>query len=385
MSKKIVFFSTPAYGHIISVYPVLEELVKRGNKVDWYCSAKYKSLVEKSGANFIEYAGDFDELYSLANITANFYNLFEYLLKLNKQCFLEYYQKIDKDVDLILYDSMCSFGKNIAQKLNIKNICLCTTLAYNNYTFTFSNMLLPTIKLAFCNAIDGIKLIKKENKFRKSFGIKKLDLMDLFVNKGDRTLVFSPNEFQPFAKTFDKSVIFVGTTIKNRINLDETRYKKYDIYISLGSIFTENRELLDEIIHSEYLKDKKVIINIGNLDIKSSKKNIELDKHTNQMELLKNCKLFINHGGLNSVYESIDRSVVQICIPQQEEQKMNAKIVQKLGIGICIDSFDEKKIEQVEKNISKYQSKTKQFSKIIKKYDGTENAIKVINELMECK
>ena len=46
MSKKIIFFSTPAYGHIISVYPVLEELVKRGNKVDWYCSAKYKSLVE---------------------------------------------------------------------------------------------------------------------------------------------------------------------------------------------------------------------------------------------------------------------------------------------------------------------------------------------------
>ena len=87
------------------------------------------------------------------------------------------------------------------------------------------------------------------------------------------------------------------------------------------------------------------------------------------MELLKNCKLFINHGGLNSVYESIDCSVVQICIPQQEEQKMNAKIVQKLGIGICIDSFDDRKIEQVEKNISKYQSNTKQFSKIIKKYE----------------
>ena len=57
--KKIVFFSTPAFGHINSVYPIILKLVKKNYQVDWYCSKKYKQFVEQTGANFIEYKVDF--------------------------------------------------------------------------------------------------------------------------------------------------------------------------------------------------------------------------------------------------------------------------------------------------------------------------------------
>ena len=217
---------------------------------------------------------------------------------------------------------MCSFAKNIAKKLNIKSVCFCTTIAYNYFTFVFSNMFFSTIKL-FCKNIKSIiKLYNAEKKFRKENGIIKFNAMDLFINKGDLTIVFSPKELQPFFKTFSKKFVFVGTTIKDRIT-NKTKYHKYDIYISLGSIFTENKILLDEIINSPLTKNKKTIVNVGNLKIVNHK-NIEFVKSTDQLSLLPKIDLFIN-----SIYESLYFGKFQICISQQQEQRMNAKILHR--------------------------------------------------------
>lgn len=384
MSKQIVFFSTPAYGHLISVYPVIKKLIILGYKVDWYCTKKYENLILSSGANFIDYEGDFDQIYNLADITSNFYNLLDSLLKLNNQYYIKCSKILKlKNTDLILYDSMCSFAKNIAKKHNIKSICLCTTMAYNKWTFIFSNMFISSIPLGLKYGLDIIKKLKEENKFRRQNGIQKVNILDLFVNSGDKTIIFTPPELQPFVKTFPKTFEFVGTTIKDRMNMDNSKYKHYDIYISLGSIFTENKELLTNIINSKFLENKKVIINIGNLDIKSPTEAIDLVNHTNQLELLKTCELFINHGGLNSVYESISNSVLQVCIPQQQEQKMTAKIIARKKLGICIADFNIKKIKKLYSNKEKYTKHIKKYSEIINKYDGTKNAVSIIEKLLD--
>ena len=153
-------------------------------------------------------------------------------MNLNRECYLEYLKIIKKNKpDLIIYDSMCSFAKNISKKLKIKSVCFCTTMAYNSFTFTFSNMFLSTIKLMCKNIKPIIKLYKEEKKFRKDNDVIKFDAMDLFVNKGDITLVFTPKELQPFYRTFPKEFIFVGTTIKERIK-NETKYEKFIDFFS---------------------------------------------------------------------------------------------------------------------------------------------------------
>ena len=320
-----MFFSTPAYGHLISEFPIIKKLIESGCEVDWYCTNKYKKFILESGANFIEYSINFEEINNLSYITSNFYILLKNLLAINSKCYLEYINKVkDIKVDLIIYDSMCSFAKNIAKRLNIKSVCLCTTIAYNIWTFVFSNMLFSSIALSFKYGKKIHEIIEAEKKFRKENKIIKFNMIDIFVNSGDITIVFTPKELQPFINTFPKSFKFVGTTINDRISLHKTKYKSYDIYISLGTIFTENKELLNKIIKNDFVKNKKTIINIGKLNMVSNKENIELVSYTNQIELLKKCKLFINHGGINSIYEAISNEVFQVCIPQQEEQKMNA-------------------------------------------------------------
>ena len=389
MGKRIIFFATPAYGHVSSVLPVIRRLVQRGHKVTWYCTSKFRTMVEESGASYVEYPGEFDARYDLAEITSDFYHLMDYLLKLNRRYYEEYVEAIDwTEVDLILYDSMCSFAKNIARKKRLRSICLCTTMAYNRWTFCFSNMIWSTIPLVAKHGVDILKKLREEKKYRHLAGLPKLDLMDLFINAGDETIVFIPRALQPFVKTFPKSYSFVGTTIKERAKAGEAEEKRrqveaddkernVDIYISLGTIFTENETLLKTIMKDPFFADKNVIINVGKLQMKSSSPNIRLVSHTNQIELLKHCKMFINHGGLNSVWESIYRHVPQVCIPQQEEQRMTALVAKRRGLVTYTREFDIDKIKACYEG-GYDMRRIRQFAEIIKRADGTRRAVRII-------
>ena len=378
-NKKIVYFSTPAFGHLNAEYSVISKLIENGYDVDWYCSKKYKFFVDETGANYNEYRIDFDS-YNLSDVTANFYNLFENLLTLNRNAYLEYVDEIEKiQPDLILYDSMCSFAKNISKKLGIKSICLSGLMAYNFWTFVFSHMLVSTIKLIATNFSSVIKLYKEEKEFRKKNGLGKFSPMDLFVNKGDLTLVFSPKECQPFYRTFDKSFVFVGTTIKDRLKRSSKKYGKYDVYVSLGSIFTENRDILNDVVNNEILKDKHSIITVGNLKM-DDLPGIEFVKSTDQLALLPNLDLFINHGGLCSVYESIYFGIFQICIPQQEEHRLTAQMVARRKIGMHIENINKLDVGKVEKVRKKNIDKLEKYKKIIRSYDGSQLAFEKIEE-----
>jgi len=51
---------------------------------------------------------------------------------------------------------------------------------------------------------------------------------------------------------------------------------------------------------------------------------------------LKQTSLFISHGGMNSVNESLYFGVPLLILPQRVEQIMVAKRVEELGAGICL-------------------------------------------------
>ncbi len=182
MGKKIIFFSTPALGHITPAYGVIKILVRDGYKVDWYCSKKYEKIIEESGANFIEYGIDFENECNLSNVTENLVKLLDSLVNLNQSGYTLYNNIDYNNVALIIYDSMISFAKNISKEKNIKSICLCTTMAYNPFVFIFSNLFCSTIKL-FANNISRVtKIIKKEKEFRKQNDLQKFSLIDFFIN-----------------------------------------------------------------------------------------------------------------------------------------------------------------------------------------------------------
>ena len=374
--KKIVFFGTPAYGHMISAAPVIKRLTESGINIIWVTAKKYRFIVERAGAVFEEYKIDFDNL-NLEDVTSDFFELFKNLVEINQQLYLLY-----KDYDFgdafILYDSMLSFAKNIARKRNIKSICFVTTLAYNFFVFITTNLFTSSISLYFKNIRKINKILKQEKLFRKSEKLSAFNMLDLFVNSGDRTIVFTPKEIQPMVHTFNKNFYFVGTTIKDRQQFSKTDfYKPCDYYISLGSIYTENQKALKNIINFNELQNKTLVITTGNVNIDNNNANINLVDFTNQQKMLENCKYFINHGGLNSIYESIYYGVPQICFPMQQEQRLNSLIVQKKRLGLYMKTLDNKYLIKI-----KNKTNTKNLEKlsaVFRKYDASQQVLNILN------
>lgn len=383
--KRVVFFSTPAYGHLQAVYPVLARLVRAGVRVDWYCTEAYRELVTKTGAHFHPYCVDFSR-YPLDRLTADFFSLYRGLLVLNRRCYLRYRREIrENPPDLLLYDSMCSFGKNLAKQFGLPSVCLCTTLAYNLPTLIFSNLFWPSLKLTVKYAPELLRLTLKEQCFRRREGLPGFSPLDLFVNRGDKTLVFSPPEFQPFAQSFPSSFDFVGTTIRDRIEADSS-IENCDIYLSLGSIFAARTGELERILETPLFRGKKVIVSAGyaaaDLQKRLGRERLSFVRHTNQLALLPKTGLFVNHGGLNSVYESLYFGVFQICIPQQEEQRLTARLVEKKKLGLCCQrprGWSEAELRRAE---LKCRPRIERYRRILRSYDGTARALRCIQELL---
>ena len=383
--KRVVFFSTPAYGHLQAVYPVLARLVRAGVRVDWYCTEAYRELVTKTGAHFHPYCVDFSR-YPLDRLTADFFSLYRGLLVLNRRCYLRYRREIrENPPDLLLYDSMCSFGKNLAKQFGLPSVCLCTTFAYNLPTLIFSNLFWPSLKLTVKHAPELLRLTLKEQCFRRREGLPGFSPLDLFVNCGDKTLVFSPPEFQPFAQSFPPSFDFVGTTIRDRIEADSS-IENCDIYLSLGSIFAARTGELERILETPLFRGKKVIVSAGyaaaDLQKRLGRERLSFVRRTNQLALLPKTGLFVNHGGLNSVYESLYFGVFQICIPQQEEQRLTARLVEKKKLGLCCPQprgWSEAELRRAE---LKCRPQIERYQRILKSYDGTARALRCIRELL---
>ena len=383
--KRVVFFSTPAYGHLQAVYPVLARLVRAGVRVDWHCTEAYRELVTATGAHFHSYCVDFSR-YPLDRLTADFFSLYRGLLALNRRCYLRYRREIrENPPDLLLYDSMCSFAKNIAKKFSIPSVCLCTTLAYNLPVLLGTNLLFPSLKLIGRHLPQFLKLYRREQHFRKREGLPRCHLLDLFVNAGDKTMVFTPPEFQPFVRSFPHSFVFVGTTIRDRLKPD-IRYEDCDIYLSLGSIFAARTGELERILETPLFRGKKVIVSAGyaaaDLQKRLGRERLTFVRRTNQLALLPKTGLFVNHGGLNSVYESLYFGVFQICIPQQEEQRLTARLVEKKKLGLCCPrprGWSEAELRRVE---LKYRPRIEHYRRILRSYDGTARALRCIQELL---
>ena len=383
--KRVVFFSTTAYGHLQAVYPVLARLVRAGVRVDWYCTEAYRELVTATGAHFHPYCVDFSR-YPLDRLTADFFSLYRGLLVLNRRCYLRYRREIrENPPDVILYDSMCSFAKNIAKKLGIPSVCFCTTLAYNLPVLLGTNLLLPSLKLIGQHLPQFLKLYRRERHFRRREGLPHCNLLDLFVNAGDKTLVFTPRALQPFVRSFPRSFVFVGTTIRDRCGMG-TAYETYDIYLSLGSIFAARAGELERLLETPLFRGKKVIVSAGvaaeDLQQRLGSRQLCFVRRTEQLSLLKKTRLFVNHGGLNSVYESLYFGIFQLCLPQQEEQKLSALVAERKKFGLYVRNLADLTAEKIEKRRRAWRPQIQKYRRILCAADGTTQACREISKLL---
>ena len=64
--------------------------------------------------------------------------------------------------------------------------------------------------------------------------------------------------------------------------------------------------------------------------------NIVVKPWVSQLDVLRRTSVFVSHGGMNSVSESLHHGVPLVLVPQMGEQEIVARRVEDLGAGLCI-------------------------------------------------
>jgi MGT family glycosyltransferase len=342
--RKVIFLNFPTHGCINPLLSTATELVKRGEKIIYYCTEEFRNKIEQTGAEFRPYKGLINE-YKIKNYN----DLFEGLKLVVEMTVdkLDYnLESIRKEKpDYIIHDSLCTWGKHIASILGIPAINL-----MHSYPITKSSMSLKASTLPFLVKL-GLYTIK--NKFRKNSRKKilkrkydiNLSIGDILINKEKLNIVYTSKLMEMNVFKSEKNFRFVGPSLFFKNEQDDFPYDKLKdkkvIYVSLGTLHNKNFDFYNKCIKAFTNTEYFVIISVGfETDLNKFNNlpdNFMIKQSVPQQKLLKHVDLFVSHAGMNSANEAICCGVPMLLLPHHFEQKLIARRVREIGIGTVMN------------------------------------------------
>jgi MGT family glycosyltransferase len=342
---KTIFFNIPAHGHINPSLPVITELVKRGEQVICVNADNMRSQTESTGAAFVAYP-EIAELEGLmaqaggGNIPRNALTLTQIGERLFP--FTRDLLQAEKP-DYVIFDSLCAWAKYAAQSLGIPAVASIATLL-------IAPGELPPFTLGMVAQTLGQMLpvmpeyLRTARRMRQTFGVQPGGLMSAVMSTGDLNLIYTSAQFQPSADRFGDRYKFVGPSLSPRQNHNDFPFdqlvRRPLIYISLGTINNNKPDFYRQCFSAFADFPGQVILSVGKkIDLETLDEipdNFIVRGFVPQLEVLQRVDLFITHGGMNSVQEGLWYGVPLIAIPQQVEQAVVARQVQKQGAGLAL-------------------------------------------------
>lgn len=290
---------------------------------------------------------------------------YKYLLKGNK-IYIKYLLNVTKllNPDLIIRDCCSLFGRIIADTLDIpvygyntagtmSNSYLTRNLRENLsdiYNWNLQQFTDTEVSELFKKISCKFEEISKENSIR-SFPINYLINPD-----EEKNICFSI----PWYSYGDERYINIQPDVFNS-SKDINFEKENRIFISSGTVMVFTAPIYNYLINSFKNKNYSVKIAfkyLGENFIKLNNipPNITFEQFSNQKDELKKSKCFVNHGGYNSILESIYYETPLLLIPLNSDQFFNSRMIEINNLGFRIDknNINTEKIDnyfnELEKN-----------------------------------
>jgi MGT family glycosyltransferase len=113
------------------------------------------------------------------------------------------------------------------------------------------------------------------------------------------------------------------------------------IYISFGSLGAADTGMMQRLIHTVATLPYRFLVNVGAYrDLYSTvPDNVYLDSWFPQPAVLKQCQLFIHHGGNNSFCEALYFGLPSLIIPYCWDGHDNAARAEEVGVGRYLPRF----------------------------------------------
>ncbi len=334
---KYVFLT---YGH--HIYPnlaVAQALVQQKQEVIFYQPEAYQEAVEATGAVFRGYDS------KLKDVAVGPTTLPSLLPEESHYVLPQVLERIRADApDVIVYGSSCVWAQIAVQVLKISAVTLHQSYVMNTHFNLFSAAHLPNEDRSMMEEL-RTKVRTGMAELCAAYHVPPLDLSSLFLHAEPLNIVFLPKLFQPRAETFDHRYLFVGPCLAPRQEAssfpwNRLRSEQPLLYISLGTVANNQPEFFKLCFAALGASNYQVVLSGGGQFAPDAfapvPANFLTALYVPQTEMLARAQVFVTHGGMNSVMESLSYGVPMVAIPQQMEQARTAQRLVELGLAIML-------------------------------------------------
>ena len=317
---KILFINLPYHGHVVPTIGLVQELLKQGCEVTYLMPFDWEDKVAKSGAVFAGYENH-------RQLSEQIKNAFDAA------------EKIIDDFDMVIYEQFFFLGKHLAEKHGKPVARIFTAPATNK------KLMVEYISSGGPLGIFKWKWVTREftKDIIKGRGITlKTDnwLDEIIENPPELNFVYTLREYQPYAEEFSNELFkFLGPSVYARRaeTIDFVKCDRTVIYISLGTIIRGDIAFFQNCIEAFRGEEVDVIISVGKKfeqkKLKNVPTNIYIYPSVPQVDVLDVADVFVTHGGMNSVSESLVKGTPMVVIPFVSDQPVNATQIEVLGLG----------------------------------------------------
>jgi MGT family glycosyltransferase len=389
----IVFFSQPYYGHTHPTLPVVTELVRWGERVIYYSLGDFQATIEQTGAEFRSYGKAFP--FELEEAYENQFILYVRFLEVSQLVLEHLLPAIRADSpDAIMYDQLCVWGPALAQLLDVPAISYMTM-------FVITPWLILSDPAQLRNRLRSEHLVRKIRalikKISATYGVRRPSLFEMANNPGQLNIVFTSSYFQPKGHSFNKTYLFVGSSIVGRVGAPAFPYEALDtenplIYISLGTVYNAQQDFYRCCFAAFAGSHYQVVLSVGRktpiASLGAIPANFIVREYVPQLEILQLAALFISHGGMNSVSEALYYGVPLVVIPQSADQPWVAKRIAHLGAGIMIrrTQVSASQLRSAAEEVlthATYAQMSERIGETLREAGGPERAADAIEQLLQ--
>lgn len=349
----VVILNLPEYGHMNATFPLVAELVLRGERVVYFATEPFRERVLASGAEYISY-GDAESFRPPAHI-GGLYSVMAFAMGLAERVLPELILQLrDIAPDYLLIDSLCVWGNLASQVLGIPAAMLASVFVPDDRAVAVEELVRSCYSHApkemLFAAIEALNTyLMTAQRIDRRFGTVSPNIVQFFANRQELNILFTSRDFHIAGEAFSDNYKFVGPSIVGPSigtavpPLPESADPRPVVYISMGTIFNELPEFYHACFEAFGGVAYRVIMTIGKTDpavLGAVPDNFELYGFAPQATILSQTSLFITHGGMNSVSEALWYSVPLLVFPQHGDQHLVASRVQELGAGLILSPAD---------------------------------------------
>jgi MGT family glycosyltransferase len=345
----IVYFSFPGPGHVIPTLSVIRELVRRGHRVVYYSTERFRELIVHTGAHFRPYATEFPMPEQGPGPFAHISTTLETLL--NQSCTVLDHHLTEVRMSHpthIMHDSFAPWGRFFAQLLRLPSIASVPTILVNrdiDSRHGADTPIHPGNPRLIPQWYAGFRSLCRERLLR--YGLPEIPAPPrLLQSYGDLNVVYTSRFFQPLAEAFDSDRFkFTGPCFQFRPETPPFPFERLDgrplILVSLGTVYGNHSHFFQMCVEDLAHTPWQVVYSAGGnfpvANLGPIPDNFIVRSFVPQVELLRRCAAFVSHGGMNGVQEALYFGVPLVIAPQAADHFLISSRAAELGAALLLD------------------------------------------------